>query len=210
MCIYTYLYYFYKKFYKLIIAQYHKVDCVNGVPKLIFLALWANLTYKYSLGMELGHMLGTCYISVFDSSSQMIPDIFWVVKKGVCWIEMDSVFHLELFPSDHSPAIVVKKQEYFWQLNLLPSMYLCAFLSCPADFLPWEQGQPFTHFYQLLFLFCIVLLRRGVVLLWHEGSYFPGQGLNPWPLQFTGPPGKSLILTLFSTSMYRPLRNQWM
>ena len=147
MYIYTYLYYFYKKFYKLTIAQYHKVDCVNGVPKLIFLALWANLTYKYTLGIELGHMLETCYISVFDSSSQMVPGIFWVVKKGVCWIEMDSVFHLELFLSDHSPAIVVKKQEYFWQLNLLPSMYLCAFLSCPADFLPWGQGQPFTHFY---------------------------------------------------------------
>ena len=70
-----------------------------------------------------------------------------------------------------------------------------------------------TAFYSFLLIafvclfVCFVLLRRGVVLLWHEGSYFPGQGLNPWPLQFTGQPGKSLILTLLSTSMYRPLRN---
>ena len=36
MHIYIYIYNFCKKYYKLIIAQYHKVDYVSGVPKLSF------------------------------------------------------------------------------------------------------------------------------------------------------------------------------
>lgn len=77
--------------------------------------------------------------------------------------------------------------------------------------LPSFRARTAVHSFLLIAFVCLfvcfVILRREVVLSWHEGSYFPGQGLNPWPLPFTGQPGKSLILTLLSTSMYRPLRN---
>ena len=83
------------------------------------------------------------------------------------------------------------------------------FLALQTSFLQGKDSL-LLIFSSCCFCFGGFFWRRGAGFLWHEGSYFPGQGLNLWPLQTTGPLGKSFILTLFNTSMYRPLRNQWM
>ena len=77
MCIHThthtYIYYFCKKYCKLIITQYHKVDCVSGVPKLSFWPyekVWLTNTL-----LCVGDLLYIC---------------FWLLRPNGAWYIMSS------------------------------------------------------------------------------------------------------------------------
>ena len=50
------MYYFCKKYYKLITIQYYIVDCISWVPRLTLLDLRTNWTYKHALRIEVIHM----------------------------------------------------------------------------------------------------------------------------------------------------------
>ena len=68
--IYVYflcMYYFCKKCYKPITAQYYTADCISWVPRLTLLDLGTNKTYECTLRME---YVGTYYILKSISSHE--------------------------------------------------------------------------------------------------------------------------------------------
>ena len=52
------MYYFCKKCYKPITAQYYTADYISWVPRLTLLDLGTNRTYECTLRMEFVHMWG--------------------------------------------------------------------------------------------------------------------------------------------------------
>lgn len=162
--VYIHIYYFYKNFYKLIIVQHHKVDCVSGVPKIFGLMSKSDLQIYSWIGTwsYVGDLLCICFWFLRSNGSWYILSS---QKRGLLnWNGFSVPFRVISFR--YSPAIVVKKQEYFFDswIYCFPCICVHFFLSLQTSFL---QGKDSLS---LIFINCFCLFLFVCFCYFEEGS----------------------------------------